>query len=171
MEKANGERPSLKVVSSAMQSLRAAMWGSACAAFRAAHAARVWVYGSDPEEAVLSTEDDRLAQWLFERGRRKMPSVKKRKHATTPAPARQQRRWKPTSRKRARTNGPASPSPPARRSSRGRVPRKASDAFFWNFKDEYVQALDELTAPTSGRIHTRNARRKRAAKRGIFALV
>jgi hypothetical protein len=143
LARVTGSRPSFAQVDDAMSKLRAEQWDSALAAFRAAHQARVWIYTSDPENELQHAEESRKALWLFQKAR----ADRRRKSVGS-------------------AQGEA-PKPLARRSRRGRVPKKVSREFYWNWSDQYVQALDEITAPTSGVIHTRIADRM---KREIHAV-
>jgi hypothetical protein len=128
-----------------MSRLRAEQWDSALTAFRAAHQARVWIYTSDPENELQHAEESRKALWLFQK-------------------ARAGRRPK-----RADSAEGEAPEPVARRSKRGRVPKKVSREFYWNWSDQY--ALDEVTAPTSGVIHTRIADRMKREIHAVCKLV
>jgi hypothetical protein len=160
LRKATGERPSLKSISAALESVRVSTWEAACASFRAAHAARTWVYDNDPEDKVHLTEDDRRAQRVFEWKRDRARGVKRGKRSVR---RRKERKVTETTPRKAQV--------PSRRSSRVRVPRKTDSAYHWNFGDEYVEALDEVSAPTSGAVHARNAERRIRARRLLAALV
>ena len=163
IEKATGRKPTLKTVANALDALRASLWDSASASFRAAHDARTWVYENDPADRLLEVEEDRYAIFLFERERNKRRGIRRpRKRINT----RVKHQLKASKGKR----GKRASRQPTRRSVRTRM-RKKDAAFYWNFGDEYVQALDEVSAMTSGRIHALYAFRKGRAKRGLMCLV
>jgi hypothetical protein len=184
IEKATGQRPSLRRVSSALDSLRASLWNSASAAFRTARAARAWVYDNDPKDTVDNAESDCLAQRLFER-KRDAPRIANGPKQPLPEIHYRYRRRKVQSQidsDKAQSstravatsqeqNAPKQTETRVRRSTRGRIPKRLSGVYWWNLADTYVQALDEMNAPTSGRIHARNAERKRRARRALRALI
>ena len=156
LEAIHGERPSFAELDECVAGHRAALWSSAVAAFRAAHAARSWALTADPEQAVQHTEQDKLAQWRHER---------RRAHARgqLPRSRRQKRRRREVQRKRknkkqvakragqkSSREGQVGAESGVRRTKRrnagkpGRSPWLA--AFHWNRLDEYVLAYDEVGA-------------------------
>ena len=138
MQQALGYRPTLRAVDEAMTTIRGRVWDGARASFEAARAARRWAYTANPDGRLSQAEDDRSAQLIFERG----PGRHKRKKKASKSAAN-------TKKRRTVGGGTAGGrmGHPPRRSSRCRK-RRADPVFFWNFKDTYVLALDEVTAPT-----------------------
>jgi hypothetical protein len=159
MYKATGNKPSLKAVSAALESVRTSMWDAACASFRAAHAARVWVYDNDPEDRLNMAEDDRRAQKIFERRRDKARGIQRGRRL-----------------RGGRKNGTATASTPRRaevprrRSLRGRVQKKDDSAYCWNYSDDYVQALDEVDMDTK-RSMKRDASTRAEVGRTLASLI
>jgi hypothetical protein len=135
MQQALGYRPTLRAVDAAMTVIRGRVWDGPRASFEAARAARRWAYTANPDSRLSQTEEDRSAQLIFERGRKR-----KRRSSKRTVDAKKHRMLDG-----AVANGRTGQ--PPRRSSRCRK-RKADPAFFWNFKDSYVLALDEVSAPT-----------------------
>jgi hypothetical protein len=86
---------------------------------------------------MSQAEGDRSAQLIFERARGR--HKRKRKAPKSAASAKKRRV--------VGDGAGARMGHPPRRSPRCRK-RRADPAFHWNFKDTYVLALDEVTAPT-----------------------
>jgi hypothetical protein len=177
LRKATGEDPPLKAVSAALSRLRSAAWDSACMTFRAAHASRIWLYNNDPDDRVLQVEEDVYAQRMFEH-RRERASGRARKgarptgarHSINLRNSRQRRLEAPRGQAVASSHTTASRPPPVRRSQRVRRPRPP-DGFFWNFNDDYVEALDEISARGSAQAVAQAADRRGRARRPLMALI
>ena len=147
IRKVLGYRPSLETVELAMGTLRARVWDGARASFEAARAARVWSYTAGPDNGILQqTEADRTAQMLFERNQRK---GKRKRSGRAAGLYSGGTNTETTKKKRKKQNSQTASgqSGGLRRSARSRK-RRSDPVFFWNFKDTYVLALDEISAPT-----------------------
>ena len=144
--KATGSRPSLKETENSLTALRASLWDAAVSSFKAAHQARKWVYSNDPNGGLARAENDRRAQWLFEL---------------------QQKARKESS----KSSGKKTKKPTRRRSTRTLSRSHFQSDFWWNPQDQYVLALDEVNAPTSGNIHTRISDRSKCHLDSLTRLV
>ena len=142
-------RPTLKQMEEAIETVRSHLWTNAYRSFNIARASRDWVRSSDPLQLLQRSDEDRLAQLLFERDQ----ETKRDSDAFA---------QKARGRKRKRS-----------RSARPRK-RRLDPEFYWNFGDTYVQALDERPGRsflTSGNIHTLHSRQRRSLrKRPLSAL-
>ena len=146
IRKVLGYRPSLESVEQAMGTLRARVWDGARASFEAARAARVWSYTAGPDNGILQqTEADRTAQMLFERSRGKGSRKRSGRAAGLYSGGRNTKKKKKSKHQQSETASGQSGG--LRRSARSRK-RRSDPEFFWNFKDTYVLALDEISAPT-----------------------
>ena len=150
-------RPTLKQMEEAIETVRSHLWTNAYRSFNIARASRDWVRSSDPLQLLQRSDEDRLAQLLFERDQ----ETKRDSDAFA-------RKARGRKRKRSQSNGDTQHS---RRSARPRK-RRLDPEFYWNFGDTYVKALDERPGRsflTSGNIHTLHSRRRSRKKRPLSA--